>query len=106
MGNKYLLKIFIDYESEFSFEFLSGIEEEGIRYEIKNLESFYLYELNNLPFQLGVVIKNNKVLVKSFDKNIEKLFYIRNYENFRLSKFSRDIGRFIKKLPLKGEWND
>lgn len=101
-----LLKIYSDSNDTKLKLVKEGIEEQGICYEILSLKSAYNLDIKKHPFSLAIIIDNKDILIKSinFIKRIN--FNVENISNKYLKEVGLDIGRYIKGLPLKGDWDE
>lgn len=98
------LKVFADKENKYLYKLLNGIEEQGIVYEVKSIKNISNLDLKEVPFNMAVIIEDNKIILKSIDFKDKIKFEINKLNNKKVKDFGLDIGRYIKGLPLKGEW--
>lgn len=108
-GYKYIminnsLKVFEDGSNKYLYRLLNGIEEQGIVYEVKSSSNITTLDLKEVPFNMAVIIEKNKIILKSIDFKNKIKFEIDNLNSEKVKEFGLDIGRYIKGLPLKGEW--
>lgn len=108
-GYKYIminnsLKVFEDGSNKYLYRLLNGIEEQGIVYEVKSSSNITTLDLKEVPFNMAVIIEKNKIILKSIDFKNKIKFEIDNLNSEKVKGFGLDIGRYIKGLPLKGEW--
>lgn len=110
-GYKYIminnsLKVFADKSNRYLYSLLNGIEEQGIVYEVESISNSNTLDLKEVPFNMAVIIQDNKIILKSIDFKNKTKFEIDTLNNKKVKEFGLDIGRYIKGLPLKGEWYD
>ncbi|MEG2290991.1 MAG: hypothetical protein RSC24_13535 [Clostridium sp.] len=98
------LKVFEDGSNKYLYRLLNGIEEQGIVYEVKSSSNITTLDLKEVPFNMAVIIEKNKIILKSIDFKNKIKFEIDNLNSEKVKGFGLDIGRYIKGLPLKGEW--
>lgn len=98
------LKIFGNKENKYLNKLLNGIEEQGIVYEVKDVKHISTLDLKEVPFNMAVIIEGNKIILKSIDFKNKIKFEIETLSSKKVKDFGLDIGRYIKGLPLKGEW--
>lgn len=103
MDNNFL-RVYAEDENSYLTFVLDGLEEQGIRYEVLDLNQIEKVNLNKVPFNIVLELDDNRIELKSSD--------FKNLVNFRLvmeskkraKEFGIDVGRYIKKIPLKGDW--
>lgn len=98
------LKIFSYYDNEFTKLLLDGIEEQGIKYKvIKGRNNRDLFK-GQFPFNIFVEIHKSKfkVISTEIDENI--ILELKCLDRKKMKLFGLDIGRYIKGLPLKGDF--
>lgn len=103
MDNNFL-KVYSDKDNLYLSSLLDGIEEQNIKYEVLSLKEIRDLNLAKAPFNIAVELKDNKVELKSNDfKKVVNFKVI--IENKKIAKeFGLDVGRYIKKIPLNGDW--
>lgn len=100
------LKVFSDEDNKYLYNLLNGIEEQGIVYEVKSISNITTLDLKEVPFNMAVIIEDNKIILKSIDFKEKIKFEIDTLNIKKVKEFGLDIGRYIKGLPLKGEWDE
>ena len=103
MDNNFL-KVYSDKDNVYLSSLLDGIEEQNIKYEVLLLDKIGELNLAKVPFNIAVELNDNRVELKSNDfKKVVNFKVI--IENKKTAKeFGLDVGRYIKKIPLKGDW--
>lgn len=104
--NNFFLQIYTEYSCKYINSLLDGIEEQGIRYSICNLTEYKELDNYTRPFNCAVIINNNKAQLISPEITKKISFEIELKSIEKLKDFGCDIGRYIKKSPLKGGWNE
>lgn len=98
------LKVFGYDKNEYLYDLLTGIEEQGIAYEVKSPNKVIGLDLKDIPFNMAVIIENNKIILKSIDFRDSVKFEMSTLNKKNVKEFGLDVGRYIKGIPLKGEW--
>lgn len=111
--DKYLLHVLANEPNFMLKDILSGIEEQGIQFKVMPLEDENKIDLNKVPFNLIIVVKEHEAYLVDRDiKNcvdirVKNIFDYGNKNNSKkLKNFGLDMGRYIKGIPLKGDWNE
>lgn len=103
MDNNFL-KVYSDKNNVYLGFVLDGLEEQNIRYEVLALELIGELNIAKVPFNLVVELDQNNVELKSSDFKGLVNFKV-TISNKKIAKeFGLDVGRYIKKIPLKGDW--
>lgn len=98
------LKVFGYEKNEYLYYLLNGIEEQGIAYEVKSPNEVNNLDLKEIPFNMAVIMENNKIILKSIDFKDSVKFEMSTLNKKSVKEFGLDVGRYIKGIPLKGEW--
>lgn len=98
------LKVFGYDKNEYLYDLLNGIEEQGIAYEVKSPNEVTSLDLKEIPFNMAIIIENNKIILKSIDFRNSVKFEMSTLNKKSVKEFGLDVGRYIKGIPLKGEW--
>lgn len=98
------LKVFGYDKNEYLYDLLNGIEEQGIAYEVKSPNEIRSLDLKEIPFNMAVIIENNKIILKSIDFKNSVKFEMNTLNKKSVKEFGLDVGRYIKGIHLKGEW--
>lgn len=103
MDNNFL-KVYSDKNNVYLGFVLDGLEEQNIRYEVLALELIGELNLAKVPFNMAVELDQDNVELKSSDFKGVVNFKV-TISNKKIAKeFGLDVGRYIKKIPLKGDW--
>lgn len=103
MDNNFL-KVYSDKNNVYLGFVLDGLEEQNIRYEVLALELIGELNLAKVPFNMAIELNQNNVELKSSDFKGLVNFKV-TISNKKIAKeFGLDVGSYIKKIPLKGDW--
>ncbi|WP_459835732.1 hypothetical protein [Clostridium carnis] len=97
-----LLQIYSDPNNKNLISVENGIEEQGIYYEVLPLKLFDEINLKDKPFNMVVIIHGNEAWLNSNDFK----FGVNTISKNIFKEFGLDVGRYIKGIPLKGEWSE
>ena len=109
---KYLLHILSENNNPMLLNILNGLEEQGIMFKVVSLDKEVNIDLNKVPFNVVVVVKGNETYLmdrdfnNKFNMSLIKSFNNTSSDSKRYKNFGLDIGRYIKGVPLKGDWNE
>lgn len=103
MDNNFL-KVYSDKDNVYLSSLLDGIEEQNIKYEVLLLDKIRELNLVKVPFNIAVELNEDRVELKSndFKRLVNFKVIIKNKKTAK--EFGLDVGRYIKKIPLKGDW--
>lgn len=99
------LLILCDENNMFLRALLDGIEEQGIYFKVEDIKRINFLNIKNIPFEMFIELKENMVSVNSKDLNKNIGFKYKGLTLKAAKEFGLDIGRYIKGIPLKGDWN-
>ena len=102
--NNNFLKIYSDANNINLNYLLNGLEEQGIRFEVLPLDEIINLNIAKVPFNLAVKLEQNRIELKSNYFKGKVNFKATNINKNIAKEFGLDIGRYIKKLPLRGDW--
>lgn len=106
---RYLLQILAENNNPMLIKILNGLEEQGILFKIVSLKEERNIDLNKVPFNIAVVIKNSEAYLigRDFKNKFIMDLQVKDVNNFndskRLKNFGVNVGRYIKGTPLEGE---
>lgn len=103
MDNNFL-KVYAEDDNGYLTSVLDGLEEQGIRYEVLALEQIGGLDIKKVPFNIAVELDNNRIELRSDDFNDLVNFRVAVEDKKRAKEFGLDVGRYIKRIPLKGDW--
>lgn len=83
---------------------LDGIEEQGIYFKVDDIKKKNFLNIKNINFGMFIELEENNVIVNSKDFNKNIGFKYKGLTLKIAKEFGLDIGRYIKGIPLKGDW--
>lgn len=102
MENNFLM-VYGQRDNKYMNYLLNGLEEQGIKFEILTISELKNINVNKLPFNIAIEISTDYIKVISKEFN-EDRFCIKGIDEKNSKAFGLDVGRYIKRLPLKGDW--
>lgn len=101
---KKALYVYGEENNQYMEALLNGIEEQGIDYDILPLISLEKLDLKKSTFNMAVIISGREIEAKSIDFKGMVKFRVKASTKKIAKEFGLDIGRYIKRIPLKGDW--